>query len=472
MLQISRAPASSSAKLAIEHASTTELYAAMIAFVRRQFPTILIVTLSTLALGAVYLFTTPSRYTATALLLIESHKVQLFQQQSPMGVDLPIDSSEVDSQVEVLKGENIALSVIKDLHLIDDPEFMDPSGSLFGKLIGGIRELFSRGEPISEFLSTRRAVEQLEDHLTVKRINLTYVIEIDFESVSPDRAAQIANAIAEAYVIDSLEAKYQSSRRAASWLQDRLKELRDQASAADRAVVNFKSQNNIVDTGGKLLNEQQLAEINSSLVLAQAQTAESLAKLERVNQILQAETHGAKVEDTATVTDSLHDDVITRLRSQYLDLAARELDWSTRYGQDHLAVVNLRNQMAEIRHSIDDELHRIAQTYKSDYDISKAREDSIQKSLNGIIADSNSTNQAQITLRDLQATSESYRALADNFLQAYMQSVQQQSFPITQSRLITSASTPQHRSHPKTSRCHCRKLSRRPDTGFCRGFLA
>ena len=69
---------------------------------------------------------------------------------------------------------------------------------------------------------------------------------------------------------------------------------------------------------------------------------------QRVDQILQAEDHGADFNDTATVTDSLHDEVITRLRSQYLDIAAREADWSARYGADHLATVNLRNQMAQI----------------------------------------------------------------------------------------------------------------------------
>jgi succinoglycan biosynthesis transport protein ExoP len=410
----------------------------------------LIVAFFTLALGAVFLFTEPPQYTATALLIIDSHKAQLFQQQSsPMGVDMPIDSAEVDSQVEVLKAENIALSVIKDLHLTDDPEFVGPRGGIFTSLIQAVVYLFGARELPSEYERTREAVDRFEHYLNIKRINMTYVIEIDFSSLSPERAAQIANATADAYVVDSLEAKYQSSRRAASWLQDRLKELREQASAADRAVVDFKQQNNIVDTGGRLLNEQQLAELNSALVVARANTAEAQAKVERVNQILQLENGTTDFENTATVTDSLHDDVITRLRSQYLDLAAREADWATRYGQNHLAVINLRNQMEEIRHSIDDELHRIAETYKSDLDISKSREDSIQQSLNGIVSDSNSTNQAQITLRDLEATSESYRAMADNFLQAYMQSVQQQSFPITESRLITTASPPLHKSYPK-----------------------
>ena len=89
-----------------------------------------------------------------------------------------------------------------------------------------------------------------QSRLSIKRIGLTYVIQINFRSYNPERAAQIANAVADAYIVDQLEAKYQATRRASAWLQDRIKELRDQVSTAERAVVDFKTKNNIVSTGG------------------------------------------------------------------------------------------------------------------------------------------------------------------------------------------------------------------------------
>jgi polysaccharide biosynthesis transport protein len=115
-----------------------------------------------------------------------------------------------------------------------------------------------------------------------------------------------------------------------------------------------------------------------------------------------------------------------------------------------LAVVNLRNQMREIRRSISDELRSIGETYKSDLAIAKGRESSVQSSLNETVGQSNDTSQAQIVLRDLESNAQSSRALADNFLQLYMVSVQQQSFPMTEARLITAASPPLKKSHPKT----------------------
>ena len=429
--------------------SAEELFKCYGAFVRRQFPVFLFVMLLSIVLATVYLFTTPPRYTGEAVLILDTNKLNFLQQQTPVGVDLPVDTALVDSQVEILRSENIALAVIKRLRLIDDPEFSDPKPGLLGAVLNLVWGLFeSDGPPQSEFQLTRRAVGVFQNRLTIKRIGLTYAIQIDYQSLSPDRAAQIANAVADAYVDDSLQVKYQATKRAALWLQDRLGELRGQATAAERAAVDFKAKNNIVDVGGQLLDEQQLSQFNSDLVVAHSKTVEAEAKLNRVLEILNVEDRGTS-DAPPTVTDSLADDVITKLRERYAEFAANEHIWSARYGSNHLAAVNLRNQMHEIRKSIDDELRRIAQTYKSDYEIAKSQEEEVQKRLKEVISQSNDTNRAEITLHDLDASAQNYRALADNFLQHYMESVQQQSFPISESHLITRATVSTRPSHPK-----------------------
>jgi succinoglycan biosynthesis transport protein ExoP len=437
-----------------DYISPEELLKIFTGFLHRQYRVIGVAFLLIMALAAVYLFTTPPSFTAVAKLMIDSRKVQLFQKESQQMV-LGDDSWSVDSQVEILQSENVGLAVIKDLHLTEDAEFVAPSDGLFRTIMGLVSnplELFkiftggSSEEQPSEFALTRAALGRLQSQLTISRAGLTYVINIGFRSHDPQRAAQVANAVAEAYIVDQLESKYEATRRAGTWMRDRIKELRDQSTNAERAVVDFKVKNNIVAASGKLMNEQQLSEQNSSLIQARAQTAEAKAKLDRIDEILRS---GVEVPD-ATVTDTLRNEVITKLRSQYLDYSRKEAEYSVKYGAGHLAVVNLRSQMREIRKVIVDELGRIAQTYRSDYEIAKAREESISKSLADIVSVSQTANQAQITLRELESSAQSYRALHDNFLQRYMESVQQQSFPITEARLITTATPPMGPSNPRT----------------------
>ena len=427
--------------------SPADTFKSILDFTRRQYPVIAFALAIAIGLGFIYILTTPPSFTATATLMIDSKKIQLFQQQSLIN-DLPIDASTVESQVEILKSETIAQAVIDKLHLTDDPEFVSPGGGLVGAVVGAVTGLFEFGasEPRSKFALKRTAVDTFERKMTILRVGLTYVIVIYFQSLSPDRAAEIANAIANAYIDDQLEAKFDSARRAGTWLQARLRELREQASTAERAVVAFKNKNQMVDAGGRTINEQQLAELNSELVLARSKTAEAKAKLDRVQAVLLGNAPEATV--TATVADTLKSEVITKLRSQYLELSRREADWTVRYGANQLAVVNVRNQMREMQNSIRNELQRIAETYKSDLEIAKQHADSVQKQLDDAVSQSHVTNEAQVALRELESNAQTYRALYDNFLQRYMESVQQQSFPIAEARVLTAATPPLSKSKP------------------------
>ncbi|WFU39459.1 polysaccharide biosynthesis tyrosine autokinase [Bradyrhizobium sp. CB82] len=439
MLQVNKPTSEINRDLGEIDGARSQMLTSYLDITRRQFPTMVAIVSAGLILALLYLFTAAPQFTSTATMVIDTRKVQLFQQQSVLG-DIAIDSATVETQVEILKSENISLAVIRDLHLIDDPEFTGSGGGLLGAMIGSV----TGGHVSSEFELTRKALQRFEHNRTVKRLGLTYVMEIGFTSRDPAKAARIANAIADAYIVDQLEAKYQATRRASVWLQDRIKELRTQASTAQKAVVDFKIANNIVDSGGRLMNEQQLAEVNSQLVLAHASTAEAKARLDRMNDILKQD-----IPD-ANVTDALKNDTIVKLRAQYVDMASKESIWSARYGSDHLAAVNLRKQMAEIKKNITDELRRIQESYKSDYDIAGTREESIKASLANVVSESQLTNQAQIQLRELESNAQSYQAMYDNFLQRYMESVQQQSFPITEARVISAATTPLVKSSPKS----------------------
>jgi succinoglycan biosynthesis transport protein ExoP len=440
------------AKLSDAHStamSPGDLLASFTSLARRRFGIIVLIFSLSVMCGAIYLFTAPPKFLAKASLIIDTHKTQLFQQQSLLG-DPALDSAAVDSQIEVLKSEAVAASVVKELHLTSDPEFVGARPGIIGIILGYL----APGAPASETDLEQRAEEAFRAGLQPRRIGTTYVIDIGYLSLSAARAAQIANAAADAYIDDQLEAKYQATRKAGTWLQERIQELQQQASTAERAVLDFKKANNIVDTGGRLIGEQQLAELNSQIVLARAGTAEARARLNRIGEItrngLSPDLDMVIRSPDPAVADALRNDVINKLRSQFLDTANQEAVYSARLGHDHLVVVNLRNQMLEIRKSIFDELKRIQETFKSDYDIALAREQSIQQSLAEAVASNQTTNQAQVSLKDLDSKAQTFRAIHDNFVQRYMESLQQQSFPYTEARVITHAVPPWKKSQPNS----------------------
>ena len=148
-------------------------------------------------------------------------------------------------------------------------------------------------------------------------------------------------------------------------------------------------------------------------------TTEAKARLDRLSQLLSHGDVDPSANEVATVAHALKSEVISKFRIQYLELSQREVLLSAKVGHDHLAMVNLRNQMREIRRSIVDELKRIAASYQSEYSIANARESALEKSMASTVTGSQTTNKAQIELRQLESAAQSYRALYDNFQQRY-----------------------------------------------------
>jgi succinoglycan biosynthesis transport protein ExoP len=410
---------------------------------RRQWPLILSVMGGTMVLVVLYLLTATPMYTASARILVDTRQAQVADRDTGVPSTL-IDTGFVDSQVEILNSDDLILSVVRKLDLAHDPEFTGPGSGIVAALMRPFAWLLGDGAAPSQEKLEHGAVEAVQKNLKVERVLTTYVLAVSFRSIDPDKAARITNAIADAYMVGALEAKYQATKRASEWLQQRSAELRDQATEADRAVQTFKAQNNIVGTSRGLMNEQQLSDINTQLVQARAATAEAKARLDRVNAITD--------KDLAqpTVTDALNNPVITRLRAQYLDLSAQYADWSAKYGKTHQAAVNLANRMDELRKSIADEVKRIADSYRSEYEIAKSREASLEHDVNAMVAQAAGTGQAQVKLRNLESAADTYRNLYNNFLDKLQQATQKESFPISEARMISTAVKPDRKSSPKT----------------------
>jgi polysaccharide biosynthesis transport protein len=415
-------------------------------FLRRRYLIILIGLLLSLPFAALYLFLAPATYTASATIMIEPRKSPLSQ---TLGGDPPSDAAWIESQIGILKSQNVAAYVVKQLRLAEDPEFISSGDGLPEELQARFDKLRARlgwhtPEPKSEAERTAETIAAFMRQLDVRRLGPTYLMSINFRSRNREQAVKIANAMIDAYIFDQLSAKYQANRRTGDWLQERLQTLREQAAASERAVIDFKAKNNIVTAGGTLMDEKKLSEVSGQLAAARTKTADLQARLERIEAVRRAYQQNQPASATEeTVSEAMSNGIIQQLRSQYLTLVNREADWAVRYGKNHVAVVNLRRQIGEIRKSIRDELGRIEETFKSEMEIAKRRQDELEKELASVVSQSTDTNQTAVTLFSLTAAAQSYRKIYDNFLQQHTVSVQQQTYPITEARQTSAASVSQ-----------------------------
>jgi len=417
-------------------------------FLSRQWRLIALVTGLAMILGVAYLAVTPKRYTAQADMIIDTKRVT-WTQSEMTSENRTIEDASVESEIETTRSEKVATAVAQQLKLNEDPEFTRNSIGLAHRLFS----LFgSRAElaPTNDDLM-RRVLSTLKDNLRVTRLGRSYIEQIAYSSLDREKAAKIANAFADAYIEDQIQAKFEATHRASVWLEQRIAELRKQASDAYKEVQDFKSKNSIIiGVDGKLASEGELDQLGVALAKARADTSQARAKLDRIERVLEQRTDKETFNiPDPIVTDALSNPVITKLRQQFLDDQNKESEWSARYGADHQAARNLRAEMAALQRAIWDEISRIAESYKSELQIAKSQEESIDRRMMEVFQKSASTRQSQVRLRELETAANTYRGIYETFLSRFTQSVQQQSFPSTEARVVTVASPPSSPSSPK-----------------------
>jgi polysaccharide biosynthesis transport protein len=185
-----------------------------------------------LALALAYISLVPSRYMATAQLLMDTRRAD----QPAAYVN--IDQSTVESQIETLRSQRIALGVIDKLALANDPEFN--RRGLVTRVFSAIGLEDAPPQTAAEQL--RKTIDAFRRQLTVSRVGPSYVANVAFLSTDRDKAALIANEVVDTYIEDQLSARVLSLERSNSWTQKRSAELRKQAEQAVMALDAFKAQ--------------------------------------------------------------------------------------------------------------------------------------------------------------------------------------------------------------------------------------
>ena len=131
----------------------------------------------------------------------------------------------------------------------------------------------------------------------------------------------------------------------------------------------------------------------------------------------------------ATVPNSLSNPVINDLREKYLTASKTEAQLESKLGAGHLQVINLNGRWQEFERLIFEELQRIGESYRSEAEVARAKEQSLNVSMSGLVGESAQTNETLVQLRELERESETYRTLYQTFMQRYQEALQQQSFP-------------------------------------------
>lgn len=430
---------------------------ALAAFLRRRAWIIAAAILFTTTLGALYAFTAQPKFAAVAGLVIDNTQSDLSRVGSAMAPAAE-DLVAIETQMQIIRSQEVALSVVDALELVDNPFFIPDRPDVITGAIGRLRLLARgatsgsgggagealEGEPVA-ITPRERAAVAIRNNLNVYRVGSSRAIDVMYTGNHPQLSAAIANAVTRAYVDNRLLARFDAAENAGDWLRVRIAELQEQFIETARQVQEFRAENDIVETGGGrgLVNQQALAEVNRSLVEASTAAAEARARFADVQDALAA-------EDLPLETlDSGQSALIATLRSRLVERAAQESELATRLSPDSPALQNVRLDLQRIENTIRAELRRVAERLRTEQDVATARENELRNELVRLIQSTNATEEAQVRLLQLESEAEVLQTAYESYLQRYTDVIQQQSAPFLQARTISPALVPTGPTSPR-----------------------
>lgn len=428
-------------------AADFDLRALVRVFLVRRWTILGAIVLCMTIAGIVVMQLTPV-YSASTLIMVGQRENKVLDPEALIA-GLNTDAATMENQIQVLRSWTLAERVVVKLNLTRDPEFNARSAK---------RSLLSRLNPLNWFgtgdanvrLGTAvkttvdpAIIKRFGSKLTVAAVGRSSVIRLTFESADRQKAATIVDAVADQYIVDQLESKFEAARRTSDWLNERLGQLAEQVRKAESAVEQYKEENDISSgrDGGNLATEQ-VSEINAQIVLARSQLAEQDAKYRQVEKLYR---NGGGVDSIAAVINS---PLIGTLRTQQADLLSKEAELATKYGDRHPQMIALRDQKKGLDEKIDVEIKRIIRNLANEVSVARTRVASLEGSLNEMQGTATVQGKASIKLRELEREVQSSRTLYDTFQARSKQTEDKEKIQTADSRRLDKAQVPGEPSFP------------------------
>jgi succinoglycan biosynthesis transport protein ExoP len=408
---------------------------AAILYRRRRIFTIAF--LVTLAVSCLLMLWLPKTYTASSSLLLEPRETQPVK-VNDRGAVAPADDNLIDTAVQVIRSPTLTLDVVRSLRLDRVPEFggkTPPPSSSVGRPD-------EQGDVQQMSPSERRAAGALLARTSVRRVGVTYLVEISASASNPRMAARIANALAQRY-IDLDNAKKQArNARSARYVESQAAALRKQAVADDAALQSYMIRHNLMSAEGATMAEQEVSELNREIATAQAQVAEQRGRLAAAQAQLARGGGGA---DTGA---ALASETVRQLRQQEAQASAHLAQVDARYGSLHPEVVQARDELADVRRQMESELARVLSGLRGDVQIAESRLASLLASRAQARGSLVQNGSAQVGRLELERRAEASRAIYNAYLTRAKETAQTAALPNADASIASSARVPGAPSSP------------------------
>ncbi len=353
----------------------------------------------------------PEKYRAVALVALDPQAPRLVAEQTPNGVG---DASTVISYAEVATSDGFLIPIAKEQRLVEDPEF---GGGAIGD-----------------------ALLELRRNLRVSRRGLTYLIDVSFTSSDPEKAARVANAVAEEIVRRQQSLRREANSGISDALRSRLADLRAAVLASEKAVADYRQQNDLLDVSpdGRV-GLKRLNSLTDQLGPIRARLEDARARYDKLRKVKSEEDADPSIFRSERLTE-----LLSRLGDEKRQLASV----TQTYGPRHPSVEAAQARIGSLETAIRSERARIVEQAKAEVDVLTEQNAAYEKEIAKRTSEQLATDQKEVVLQDLVRQAQADRQLYEQFLARQKTTQEQGDLSQPDAVVVSSASPPTRSTRP------------------------
>jgi capsular exopolysaccharide synthesis family protein len=377
-------------------------------------------------------------YRATAVVLIEQGRSKVVSIEEIYSSGL-IQREYYQTQVEILKSEELARKVVQKLNLTTHPDFdvRQTSPNLWNRIMG---TAVADPSLVSEAEVLKRAIGRFRNGLQVQLVRNSQLVQISFATFDRDLSAKVPNTLAETYIESDLDSRMAMTQKAAEWLRERMGELRSKVDASERSLQDYRERERIVDAKGLAMSgaSKQLEALSASLVEARQKRAEAEGALALVGQIRSGRSQASY--DSVPVV--LRSPIVQQMKFAEAEAERRLSDASKRYGPEHPKLIQAKAELEAARDNTRRQAEIVVGGLTKDLDQARANESAVERALAQSKSDIQGLNRKEFQLGILEREVQQNRNLYDMFVNRLKETSATGDLQTTIARVVDPATLP------------------------------
>lgn len=397
-------------------------------------------------------------YKATSSLLIESEETNIVSIEQVYGLDAS-KKEYFETQYEILKSRYIAEKVVNKLALDSHPIFIEKLDESNSSAFDGIKTTLKsiltflpqkEREPLSEDEQAQLRKELLitlfSENLTISPVPNTQVVKIAYTSESPKLAAEIANTVAEVYIESYLEAKFDMTSKATSWLNDSLAGLRNKLEVSEKKLAEFDQREQLVDLDGVVgLASEELQGLSEQLLQAENRLKQSEIIFEQVQNF-----NGDPAELAAMPAVQNHPS-IQNVKEAELKAQSNVSELSKVYGPKHLKMISAQAELASVMQALENQVASLISGITNEYRQAQSQVNRLRVAVASAKEEYRTLSTLESKRRVLQREVDTNQQLYDSFFTRLQETSEVEGFESANARVLDRATLPVEPFKPKKS---------------------